>query len=220
MKKELMRAGLVVALLVALGAGAGTALQPAKVTQEQIQSSVIRTPELMARAWALPVAAAFGQKLDSQTNASFCGPATLANVFRSLGEAASNEKAVLKDTGKCQAGMCFMGLTLDELGDIARKHTQRSVTVLRDLTADQFRDYLRKSNDPSRRYTINFTRKNIFGGGGGHHSPIGGYLEDKDLVFVLDVNAEYGPWLISRSKLFAAMDTLDGKKKRGMLEIE
>jgi hypothetical protein len=37
------------------------------------------------------------------------------------------------------------------------------------------------------------------------------------LVFVLDVNHDYGPWLIERDRLFAAQDTLDGKKKRGML---
>jgi hypothetical protein len=50
-------------------------------------------------------------------------------------------------------------------------------------------------------------------------SPIGGYLEAEDLVFVLDVNEIYKPWLIQRERLFAAMDTLDGDKKRGLLLI-
>jgi len=36
--------------------------------------------------------------------------------------------------------------------------------------------------------TQNFNRAQIFGAGVGHHSPIGGYLEAEDLVFVLDVN--------------------------------
>ena len=31
--------------------------------------------------------------------------------------------------------------------------------------------------------------------GGGHHSPIGGYLEKEDLVFVLDVYDPYKPFL-------------------------
>jgi hypothetical protein len=220
MKKELTIAGVGLLILIGLGFGAGTAMQPAKVTPALIQSSVTRTPELMERAWQLPAAATFARKLDSQTNGSFCGPSSLANVFRSLGEAATDEQAVLKDTGKCRTGMCFMGLTLDELAGVARTHTQRNVTVLRDLTPETFREHLLKSNDPSRRYVVNFTRKNIFGGGGGHHSPVGGYLEDKDLVFVLDVNADYGPWLIERPRLFAALDTLDGEKKRGLLQIE
>jgi hypothetical protein len=58
------------------------------------------------------------------------------------------------------------------------------------------------------------------GAGTGHHSPIGGYLEAEDLVFVLDVNRDYQPWLIERARLFAAMDTWDGNKKRGLLLIE
>jgi hypothetical protein len=220
MKRELTIAAAGLVLLIGLGLGAGTALQPAKVTPAEIQSSVTRTPELMARAWALPAAAAFAGKLDSQTNSSSCGPASLANVFRSLGEPTTTEQAVLAGTRKCMTGMCLMGLTLDDVADMARAHTKRSVTVLRDLTPEAFREHLLKSNDGSRRYVVNFARKSIFGGGPGHHSPIGGYLEDKDLVFVLDVNAEYGPWLIERPRLFAAIDTLDGEKKRGLLLIE
>ena len=215
-----MIAAAVVVALVAGGLGAGTVLAPAKVSQAEIAQSVIRTPELLERAWALPAAATFRRTLDSQTNGSFCGPASLANVFRSLGEPATSEQAVLEGTGKCLSGTCFMGLTLDELAEVARARTQRTVTVLRDLSPDAFREHLQKSNDPARRYVVNFDRRNIFGGGGGHHSPIGGYLEDRDLVFVLDVNADYGPWLVERARLFAAVDSFDGKTKRGLLAIE
>jgi hypothetical protein len=45
-------------------------------------------------------------------------------------------------------------------------------------------------------------------------------LEAEDLVLVLDVNDKFQPWLIERSRLFAAVDTLDGDKKRGLLLIE
>jgi len=113
-----------------------------------------------------------------------------------------------------------MGLTLDQLSEVARAHTKHKVTVLRDLTADEFREHLRRSNDPTRRYVANFSRQPIFGAGGGHHSPIGGYLEAEDLVFVLDVNAEFQPWLVERERLYRAIDTLDGAQKRGLLLIE
>jgi len=113
-----------------------------------------------------------------------------------------------------------MGLSLDELAEVTRLKTNRTVTVLRDLSPNQFQQHLRRANDTDRRYIINFSRKEIFGAGAGHHSPIGGYLEAEDLVFVLDVNREYQPWLIERARLFAAMDTWDGKKKRGLLLIE
>ena len=77
-----------------------------------------------------------------------------------------------------------------------------------------------RSNDLGRRYIVNFNREKIFGAGVGHHSPIGGYLEPEDLVFVLDVNPAYQPWLVERRRLFDAVNTLDGDKKRGLLLIE
>jgi hypothetical protein len=91
--------------------------------------------------------------------------------------------------------------------------------VLRDLTPAAFRDQLRKSNEPTHRYVVNFDRGTLFGAGGGHHSPIAGYLENEDLVLVLDVNAAFGPWLVKSERLREAIDTIDpvAKKKRGLL---
>jgi Phytochelatin synthase len=63
---------------------------------------------------------------------------------------------------------------------------------------------LKRSNDPSRCYIVNFSRKPIFGAGVGDFSPIGGYLEAEDVVFILDVNSDYRPWLIQRKRLFDA----------------
>lgn len=142
-------------------------------------------------------------------------------MFASLHEEEQTESKVLEGTGKCWLfGICQQGLTLDELADVARSKTDRTVTVLRNLTPDRFREHLLRSNDPANRYVVNFTRAPIFGAGTGHHSPIGGYLEAEDLVFVLDVNETFRPWLIERTRLFEAMDTLDGDKKRGLLLIE
>ena len=58
-----------------------------------------------------------------------------------------------------------MGLTLDELGDVTRLKTNRTVSVLRDLSPEQFQQHLRRANEPGRRYIINFSRKEIFGAG-------------------------------------------------------
>jgi len=187
---------------------------------EAIQSSVIRTQALLDRAWALPVAATFRHGIAWQSNPSVCGAASLANVFRSFAEAADTEAGVLAGTSHCWFGICIIGLTLDQLAELARAHTKRKVSVLRDLTPETFRELLHEANNPDRRYIINFSRASIFGAGVGHHSPIGGYLEREDLVFVLDINRDFQPWLVERSRLFSAMDTLDGDKKRGLLLIE
>jgi Phytochelatin synthase len=191
-----------------------------RVPSAAIASSVTHTPELIERAWHLPVAATFHRYVNRQSNGSRCGPAAVANAYRSLGEVASTEGKVLAGTGRCWTGVCILGLTLDELAEVARTNTSRKVTVLRDLSEDQFLEHLRHSNDPGRRYIANFDRGQIFGAGVGHHSPIGGYLEPEDLVFVLDVNSDFQPWLIERKRLFAAVNTFDGDKKRGLLLIE
>lgn len=208
-----------VALTLAL-AVAFVLLNIPRVSPEAIATSVTRAPDLIEQAWQLPTAATFARPITYQSNASFCGPASLANIFRSQGERATSESAVLEGTGKCWIGVCPVGLTLDEVAEVARTHTKRKVTVLRDLTLEEFRDHMRKANDPTRRYLINFERKPIFGAGAGHHSPIGGYLEAQDLIFVLDVNEAFEPWLIETTRLYAAMNTMDGDKKRGLLVIE
>jgi hypothetical protein len=210
----------IVSIVVAAGLfGAGAlVVGQSKVSPQAIASSVTRTPELVERAWRLPVAATFNRQLSWQSNGSRCGPAAVANAYRSLGETASTEGKVC--TGRCWTGVCIMGLTLDELADVARANTRRKITLLRDLSEEQFREHLRRSNHPGRRYIVNFNRERIFGAGVGHHSPIGGYLENEDLVFILDVNSDFQPWLVERTRLFAAVNTLDGDKKRGLLLIE
>lgn len=155
----------------------------------------------------------------SQSNPSTCGPTSLANVFRSFGEQTITVDEVLKGTGKCGTGMCLMGLTLDELAAVAQHRKGYRAAVLRDLSRDSFREHLLHLADPDRRYVINFDRGPLFGPEGGHHSPLGGYLPDDDLVLVLDVNASYAPWLVKADRLFAAMDTFDGSQKRGLLLI-
>jgi len=220
MKKKALRVAGYLSLALVVLAGVAIVIGPPKVPAEAIATRVRRDPALLSQAFALPVAASYGRQLDYQTNGSVCGPASLRNALRSFGEPVGDEAAVLADSGKCRLfGICFMGLTLDELAAIARLRTPRSVKVLRDLTKDAFREHLRRSNDPSVRYVVNFHRKSIFGAGGGHHSPIGGYLPAQDLALVLDVNRDFGPWLVEADRLYAALDTVDGSsgKKRGLL---
>jgi hypothetical protein len=181
-----------------------------------------RDPALLEKAWALPVAALYHANIDFQSNASLCGPASIVNVLRSL-HRSGDQFAILEGTGiSTVMGFLPGGVTLDQLAEIARQKVGGKVTVLRGLDLASFRDHLRHANDVSRRYVINFTRGPLFGAGGGHHSPIAGYLVDEDLVLVLDVNKEYGPWLVKSGRLYDAMDTLDtgAQKKRGLLSIE
>jgi hypothetical protein len=176
---------------------------------------------LLERAWRLPVAATYGGRVAFQSNGSVCGPSSVSNALRSLGEPL-DEAGVLEGSGKCRFGICLGGLDLDELSRVAQAKTRRKVSLLRDLTPTELQRHLRRSNDSSCRYLVNFHRGLLFGKGVGHHSPIGGYLEAEDLVFVLDVNESFGPWLVERERLFRAIDSIDGARgrKRGLLLIE
>ncbi len=220
--------GAAIALLLG---GLGVAVGPRLVRADRIDptvASIRLTPEyqdaaLLDAAWRLPVAASYRQGgIEFQRNVSFCGPAAAVNVLRSLGTRARQD-SILDGTGVSTIfGYLRNGLTLDQLADVVRHASGRPVTVLRDLDLAGFRAELAHANDPARRYVVNFHRRPLFGTGGGHHSPIAGYLAEHDLVLVLDVNRDYQPWLVSPERLFAAMNTVDrgAEKKRGLLRIE
>ena len=177
---------------------------------------------LMRRAFSLPVAAAYQKSLLFQSNPSACGPTSIANVARTLGETGATARGVTDGTGHCPLGICMGGLTLDEVAEVVRKHPGRRAEVFRDLTLAGFRTRLADCNDPSKRCLVNFDRGALFGRGGGHHSPIGGYLAAENLVLVMDVNAHYRPWLVRTERLLAAMNTQDLStgKSRGMVVIQ
>jgi hypothetical protein len=157
-------------------------------------------PDLLARAWALPVARRHAPLL-SQGFSSLCGPTSVANVLRSLGVRAGRNPL---------RGLGVRPMSLDQLVREAAEvvPTPWRVSAVRPATVEALRAELRAANDEERRLVANFTRAPLFGGGGGHHSPIGGYLEPEDLAFVLDVNASFGPWLVSSERLFEAMNTV------------
>jgi hypothetical protein len=134
----------------------------------------------------------------SQSFASICGPTSVGNVLRSM-EVKSGRNPFRR------FGLRAMSLdqVVEESAGVIPSGW--SVRAVRPQTLDALRDELRASNDPRQRYVCNFSRGPIFGRGGGHHSPVGGYLEQEDLAFILDVNASFGPWLVPLEQLLEAM---------------
>ncbi|MFZ1827666.1 MAG: phytochelatin synthase family protein [Candidatus Competibacteraceae bacterium] len=185
------------------------------------RAAYYQDPALLEQAWQLPVARTYPNPIEYQINGAFCGPAAAVNLLRSLGVGRRDQESLFDKADVSRWKARFMGLTLDELAALIRANGAPDVTVLRDLSPEEFRAHLRRANDPAYRYLVNFDRQPLFGVSIGHHSPLGGYWADSDLVFVLDVLDEYQPFLAPAARLYEAMDTPDSEtgKKRGLLLV-
>ncbi len=175
--------------------------------------ATLSTPAVLERAWALPSARRYLPFL-SQSVFSICGPTSAANVLRSLG--ADRGKNPFRRFG-------LRAMSLDQLTEESSEVVPPGwqVEAVRVPTVDALRTELRLANEPTHRFIANFSRRPLFGHGGGHHSPVGGYLEADDLAFILDVNAGYGPWLVPSELLFTALDTTDrgDGRSRGLVRF-
>ncbi len=191
-------------------------------------TSIERSPDyrdaaLMNQAWELGVAARYRQMpYEYQHNQSFCGPTSVADVLHSLGNAQPQDRMLAETHYQTWFGYLPGGLTLDQVADVLQKRSGRPVRVLRGLTLNQFRAEMGRLNDPHFRYIANFHRGPLFGRGHGHFSPLLGYIADRDLVLVGDVNPAYRPFLVSTERLWGAVDTVDNDtgKKRGLVVLE
>jgi hypothetical protein len=159
--------------------------------------------------------------LVKQTNKTFCGVATLSHTVAALGGEAPDQEEVLLGTNVSYGPVLDRGMTLDALAAAVRASTGKRARVLRNLSLAGFRRHLRRIGD-GRQYLVNFQRGPIFGWGGGHHSPLGGYLADTDEVLVLDVNPSVRPFLIRTELLWKAMREVDAEtgKPRGLIIVE
>jgi hypothetical protein len=214
------KAAVAVALLASVAAFSlsGTGDDASSISIER--TAAYQDPALLARAWHLPVARLYkAGPFEYQRNQSFCGPTSAANLLRSIGRQETPGQVVLGSGVITIFGFLPFGLTLDEEAALVRKSAGAKVEVLRNLSLAAFRSELLRTNNPSMRYIINFSRSPLFGRGHGHHSPILGYLADSDLVFVGDVNRDFRPWLVRSDRLYKAMNTIDSASglKRGLI---
>ena len=94
------------------------------------------------------------------------------------------------------------------------KKTGMKVTCIVNYPYEKFRkEIIDNCNDPKVRYLANFHRIPLFYSDlncfikitkllKGHWSPVVAYLEENDLCLVLDVNEEYGGYLIPLERLY------------------
>ena len=181
-----------------------------------------RNPALMRAAWALPVAARYTPvPYEYQDNPSYCGPTSIADLLHSTGRRVDQHQVIDGTKYAPTFGILLGGLTLDQEADLLRVRTGRPVAVDRPQSLAEFRSVVARANDPTVREIVNFHRGPLFARGHGHFSPVLGYLADRDLVFVGDVNRDYRPYLVPTERLWQAASTVDSAsgKPRGLLVV-
>jgi len=104
------------------------AYQPDTVPVDSIaEEPYYQDPDLLERAWAQPVAATYQDGFEYQINWAFCGPATVVNLFRSLGMEGPTQDTLFDNAAVSYWKARLLGLTLDEPGalegsdDLARR---------------------------------------------------------------------------------------------------
>ncbi len=213
-------------LLVAAGARADVVLLTSAAGAQRFQRTV-----------TLPDTFALLAYIETEQRLSFCGPASLAAVFNSLGVHDPSpvqlspyhlltqdslflipENQATKRYGNVEAE----GLTLDELARFATNMGATAVAVhAADTTIDALRDKLRSAlSTAGTRVIVNYSRKPLNQDGDGHISPLAAYDAQTDSFLVLDVaRYKYPPQWITFDLLYQAMRTTDTSagKSRGAL---
>jgi hypothetical protein len=213
-------------LLLAAGARADVVLLTSPAGVQRFQ-----------RAVTLPDTFALLAYVETERRLSFCGPASLAAVFNSLGihdpspEPLSPYHLLTQDSlfqvpenqaTKHYARVEAEGLTLDELARFAANMGATTETLrAADATIDALRDKLRSAlSTAGTRVIVNYSRKPLNQDGDGHISPLAAYDAQTDSFLVLDVaRYKYPPQWVSFDLLYDAMRTIDssGGKSRGAL---
>ena len=114
----------------------------------------------------MPVAKLYAaHPFEYQKNAGNCGPATIANLLRSIGIDMDQDAVLAGSRYQTWYGALLGGLTLDQIADLLRFRARRPVDVMRGLDLARFRAEMLKANDPTVRIIANFHRGPLFGRG-------------------------------------------------------
>jgi len=201
---------------------------------------VYQDKALLAKAWALPAARLYG-RIIYQPVEGFCGHATISNGVFSI---PPHDKFVVMPPTAVPMGVAEMKEFCQNLckAPATTNGTEKSgngclctavESFTDNLTYEKFMEIVRSSNDSRYRLLANFMRGPLFFCDSnvqvdffmkymsGHWSPIAGYLEEEDLVFVLDVNEKYGAYLVPSRRMYESVNTKDlmGGTWRGLVRL-
>src|SRR5262249_786537 len=93
-----------------------------------------QSPEVLPAAWAQPAAAIHRRTgILSQKLSAMCGPTSVVMVLRSLGIDVDPSTLFDGTSVRTLFGARLAGMTLDQVAEVVRAKSERTVTALRDL---------------------------------------------------------------------------------------
>jgi hypothetical protein len=221
MARALIRS-LFFSLLIATGAAAQSLSLPDSLIDLRSPKGEALLLESHALEAYFPISVAF----ETQKNQAYCGVASTVMVLNAIHAPAPTtpeylpyhlftQDNVLDDKTEAilpRAVLARQGMTLDQLGDILQLHPL-AVEVHHAVAGglDEFRKNASAYLAAKDHFVlVNYLRKALGQGPGGHISPLAAYDEKADRFLVLDVaRYKYPPAWVSASDLFDAMNTVD-----------
>ena len=155
---------------------------------------------------------------EPQRRPAYCGVASSVAVLNALrpGRPRLTQASVLPDLAT-EIRVTFTGMTLQELGDLLRRHgAEAQVVHAADTNLDGFRATARATLARDGDYIIvNYDRASLGQRQSGHISPLAAYHPADDRFLVLDVAADrYPPTWVAAADLWRAMHTVDSTSGR------
>lgn len=168
-----------------------------------------------------PLATAF----ESQRRPAYCGVASSVVVLNALRPAGPRlTQATFFPDWSTELRVTFAGMTLQELGELLRRHgAEAELVYAGDTTLEAFR--LKASENLGRAgdyVLVNYQRASLGQREGGHISPLAAYSAPTDRFLILDVAAyRYPPVWVPAVDLWNAMNTVDttSGRTRGFVAV-
>ncbi len=164
-------------------------------------------------------------QFEPQIHRSFCGVASSVIVLNAMGIEVSQDTFFENDDVSAirpWLTVYFAGMPLHDLSRFLQIYnTDTKLTYSSDVTVEEFRQRVTlNAQNPHDFMIVNYSRTALGQAGGGHISPIGAYRTETDEILVLDVAIYRYPWTwVKLEDLFLAMNTIDGGRSRGFVEI-
>ena len=201
------------------------AVDPSPLPDRLVAATTAEGHRLLADSTAIADYQALMTSFEAQRRPAFCGVASSVAVLNALRPSAPRlTQATFFADLATELHVTFTGMTLQQLGELLRKHrAEAEIVFARDTNLDTFRAMARANlRNPGDYVLVNYERASLGQREGGHISPLAAYNATADRFLILDVAAyRYPPTWVTAPDLWRAMNTLDptSGKTRGFVMV-